>query len=383
MPSSRMLSLATAVLLAAGPPAHARHVTLDTGTCRAVDGILAAMHAGAAHDRVKASLDSLLDTPAYRTMFHHYNRSWRPNHLPPPVFERMILSLEFPDEYQVGENARADSMLVRWRAAYDDLPRYEARLHSLEAANLPALIDRGVAYAQTWLPKGWTIPDFTLVVQPQGGSPAYSIDDAQGYDLLQLPSGPDGALDVDWLVGTIAHESNHLGIRGHGVRLANPADSIAYEVVNLSVPEGVANEFISGPPAGLCPKIPGVPFTHVYTPPLVAAWEARVAEEPAMFAHMAELLDRAVRGALTQNDLDHDLRDYWFEGVIGRGYVFGSEMLGAIDLGLGKAAVLEAIEDPRKMFALYDRALDRKPKLLGKCVRLPRKTIEQALAIGR
>src|SRR5262249_8303464 len=143
----------------------------DTGTCRAVDGLLVAMHAGAPRDHVKAALDSLLDTPAYRTMFRHYNRSWRPNHLPPDVFERMILSLEFPDAYTVGENRRADPILVRWRAAYDDLPAYEARLRSLEAARLPELIDRGVAYAQTWLPKGWTIPDFTLVVQPQGGSP--------------------------------------------------------------------------------------------------------------------------------------------------------------------------------------------------------------------
>ena len=382
MPSPSRFALAACLLVVLPGSAHARHVTVDTGTCRAVDGILTAMHAGASHDRVKASLDSLLDTPAYRTMFHHYNRSWRPNHLPPAVFERMILSLEFPDEYHAGENPRADSMLVRWRAAYDDLPRYESRLRSLEAANLPVLIDRGVAYAQTWLPKGWTIPDFTLVVQPQGGSPAFSIDDAQGYDFLQLPSEASGGLDVDWLVGTIAHESNHLGIRGHGVRLANPADSIAYALVNLCVAEGVANEFISGPPAGLCPKIPGVLF-HVFTPPLAASWEARVAEEPEIFAHMAGLLDRAVRDSLTQADLDQEMRSYWFEGVIGRGYVFGSEMLGAIDLGLGKAAVLEAIEDPRKMFALYDRALDRKPRLLAKCVRLPRKTIEQALAIGK
>ena len=377
----RMLVFAALVLLAAAP-ADARHVTVDAGSCRTVYTILTAMHAGAPRDSTKAALDRLLDTPAYRTMFHHYNRSWRPNHLPPPVFERMILSLAYPGEYSTGENQRADSMLVRWRAAYGDLPGYEARLRKLEAAQLPDLIDRGVAYAQGWLPPGWTIPDFTLVVEPQGGSPAFSIDDAQGYDFLQLPAGADGTLDVDWLVGTIAHESNHLGIRGHALALGNPADSVAFALVSLSVAEGVANEFISGPPDGLCPAVPGVPF-HVFTPALSAAWRARVDEEPAIFAHMEEQLDRAVRGDLTQEQLDQDLRDYWFEGVIGRGYVFGSEMLGAIFHGLGKRAVFEAIEDPRRMFALYDRALDRRRDLLGRCVRMPKKSIEQSLAIGK
>ena len=373
--------VALTVLSAAAPPARAARVSVDLGACRDIDGVLTAMHGGAPRDSVKAALDKLLDTPGYRVMFRHYNRSWRPHHLPPDVFERMLLSLAFPSEYAVGENTRADSMLVRWRAAYADLPRYERRLHSLEAANFPALVDRGVHYAQGWLPKGWTIPDFPLIVQPQGGSPAFTIDGAMGYDFLQLTDGANGDLDVEWLVGTIAHESNHLGMRSPSLPIASASDSMALKVVNLPVAEGVANAFISGTPAGLGPAVPNVPF-HVMTPVLEAAWAARVPEEPQMFTRMADLLDRASRGALTQDELDSDMRSYWFEGSIGRAYVFGSEIFAAIHLAFGKKGVLQAIEDPRRLFRLYDAALDKRPKELAKCVRMPAATVAQALAIG-
>jgi len=382
----QLLALA---LLAAGsingflvPPARAARVDVDLSACRGVYALLEAMHAGAPETRVKAALDSLLDTPAYWMMFRHYNRSWRPHHLPPDVFERMILSLEFPAEYQVGENARADTMLTRWRAAYANLAHYGRQLERLDSAHLPELIARGVAYAQTWLPPGWTIPDFPLIVLPQGGSPALAIDGAQGYDFFQIPTTPAGDLDVEWLVGTIAHESNHLGMRGPELELAVPSDSVALELVTMCVAEGVANEFISGPPAGRVPAVPGVPY-HVFTPALSAAWLARVEEEPAMFDRMASLLDRATRDSLSQGQLEAEMRDYWFEGAIGRAYVFGSEMLGAIHLALGRDSVFAAIQDPRRMFQLYNRSLDAKPQALGRAVRMPDRAVDQALSIGR
>lgn len=371
--------LLVAVFVAA--PARAVRVDVDLSTCRSVYALLSAMHAGAPRDSVKAALDQLIEAPAYQTMFRHYNRSWRPHHLPPGVFERMILSLEFPAEFRVGENQRADSMQVRWRAAYADLPRYRRQLERLEDAHLRELIDRGVRYAQGWLPPGWTIPDFPLIVLPQGGSPAFAIDGAQGYDFFQIPLTAAGDLDVDWLVGTIAHESNHLGMRGHMVELANPADSIAFGVVSMCVAEGLANEFISGPPAGRAPAVPGVPF-HIFSPSLAAAWLARVEEEPAIFAHMERLLDRAARDSLSQDQLDAELREYWFEGAIGRGYVFGSEMLGAIHFAFGRDSVFAAIEDPRRMFPLYNRALDARPDSLRRCVRLSDRAVAQSMRIG-
>jgi len=86
---------AFAALVAA--PAQARQVEVDVSTCRAVYDVFVTLHAGTDRARVKAALDSLLATRPYQVMFAHYNRSWRPHHLPPDVFERTILSLRWPD----------------------------------------------------------------------------------------------------------------------------------------------------------------------------------------------------------------------------------------------------------------------------------------------
>ncbi|HEY2846869.1 MAG TPA: DUF5700 domain-containing putative Zn-dependent protease, partial [Pyrinomonadaceae bacterium] len=150
-------------------------------------------------------LDVLLETRPYQVMFRHYNRSWRPNELPPSVFKRMILSLQFPEEYSKGENVRADTMRPRWARYYPDLAPYERQLHELETANLSRSINNGVRYAQQWLPKEWKIPDFYMPIIPNGGSPAFSIDGSQGYDFLQLSQRkPVGEIDFNWLVGTVA-----------------------------------------------------------------------------------------------------------------------------------------------------------------------------------
>src|SRR5581483_6705367 len=212
MRNTRCARFVLALLLSA-LPVTAQQAQVDISACSAMYNVLKAMHDGAPRDKASRMLDQLLDTPAYQVMFRHYNRSWRPNHLPVAVFKRMILSLQYPGEYTAGENERADTMLARWKNFYPDLTPYERQLRQLQAADLTKLINDGLRYAQTWLPPGWTVPPFNLVVVPNGGSPAFSIEDSQGYDFLQLSQGKPGQIDLNWLVGTVAHESHHLGMR--------------------------------------------------------------------------------------------------------------------------------------------------------------------------
>ena len=343
--------------------------------------VLKAMRDGLPRDQVSGMLDELLETPPYRVMFKHYNRSWRPNHLPKDVFKRMILSLRFDGEYSLGENERADTMRARWTAYYPDLSSYESQLLQLESADLPKLIKDGVRYAQSWLPRGWKIPGFYFPVIPNGGSPAFTIDDSQGYDFLQLSQGRPGQLDLNWLVGTIAHESHHLGMRSNAPDRLSPADAMAYRVVNLCVAEGVATEFISGPPGGRAPAVPGVPF-HVFTDDLTKAWNGYVDEEEDILKHLIVLLDRAASGELTEEALNTDVRDYWLSGLVGRLYVLGADMFGAIHLAFGKRGVFLAMKDPRRLFEIYNAALEAKPEALKRCPRVPEAAVKQALAIG-
>ena len=160
------------------------------------------------------------------------------------------------------------------------------------------------------------------------------------------------------------------------------ADKLAYGVVTLCMAEGAATEFISGPPAGRVPALSVVPF-HVFTPDLAKSWDEHVGEEEQIVEHQAALLDKAVAGRLTQDAFDDDLRNYWLNGAVGRAYILGSDMFGAIYTAFGKKGVFAAMRDPRQFFDLYNKALDAKPKILRRCVRMPDRAVKQALAIGR
>jgi hypothetical protein len=119
------------------------------------------------------------------------------------------------------------------------------------------------------------------------------------------------------------------------------------------------------------------------TPDVEKAWTDHLPEEPEMVEHQAALLDQALSGKLTEDELNTAMRDYWFNGLIGRCYVLGAEMMAAIYHAFGKDRVLEVMQDPRRLFEAYNAALDAKPKVLGRCVRMPEKAVKQALAIPK
>lgn len=360
----------------------AQEAEVDISACRGIYTVLKAMRDGAPKEKVSSMLDTLLETRPYQVMFNHYNRSWRPNHLPKPVFKRMILSLQFGKEYSAGENERADTMRARWTKYYPDLSPYEKQLRRLEDANLSKLINDAVRFAQEWLPPGWKIPKFYFPVIPNGGSPAFALENTQGYDFLQLAQGTIGEIDLNWLAGIVAHESHHLGMRSTLPGSLSPADTMAYRVVSLCVAEGVATYFISGPPPGRVPAFKGTPF-HTFTAELAKVWNDQVAAEEDILQHQIALLDKAVAGLLTEDSLNADLREYWLNGVVGRAYTLGGEMFGAVYTAFGKEGVFAAIQDPRRLFELYNAALDAKPEALKRCVRVTDKAVKQALAIGR
>jgi putative zinc-dependent peptidase DUF5700 len=356
--------------------ASAQDVDVDISACRGMYDVLKAMHAGKPREEVAKRIDALLETRAYRMMFRHYNRSWRPNHLPKDVFRRMILSLRYEGQYAAGENERADAMRVRWKRFYDDLPLYERKLRQLEGADLKKLVREGVRYAQGWLPPEWKIPPSYLAVVPNGGSPAFTIEDTQGYDFLQIPD------DVQWLVGTISHESHHLGMRTAEPKGLTKRESLAFRVLTLTMAEGIATKFISGPPAGCVPVLAEVPF-DTFSPELKDAWKERVADEEESVGRLLASFDQALAGEVTDEALDRDLREYWLSGTISRAYMVGADLFGAIYVAFGKERLFEVMRDPRLVFRTYNAALDAKPDVLGRCARVPEKAAQQALAIGR
>ncbi|HKR66584.1 MAG TPA: hypothetical protein VJZ00_22850, partial [Thermoanaerobaculia bacterium] len=98
----------------------------------------------------------------------------------------------------------------------------------------------------------------------------------------------------------------------------------------------------------------------------------RVAEEPEMLKHLHASLESALTGILTDEAFDRELREYWLSGSIGRAYVLGSDLFGAIYIAFGKDGVFRAMRDPRLILTMYNDALDAKPEALAKCVHAAR-----------
>ncbi len=364
-------------------PVAARNVEMDVSSCSRMFQILTAMKGGATEARVSAMLDSVLQTKAYQTMFLHYNRSWRPNHLPVSVFKRMILSLRFNGAYRAGENQRADQMLVFWRKFYDDPDLYRRNLEQLAGTDLGRLVNDGVRYAQSWLPPGWQIPDFYVPIHPDGGSRAFTIGNAQGYDFFQLPRDSSGTILWRDLVVTISHESHHLGQMGRMPGPMSAADSVAYQFVTMFVGEGTATKFIDDVPGGCVPVVDSSRQDPRFGDSEVGKWWRKYTEEgPELFARMTAAFDSAYAGRLSQEDLRLEMGQYWLQGYVSPVYYIGADLFGAVYHGYGKEGAFAAMRDPRQLFRLYDEALKRRPELLGDCYVIPDSTVRHALAIG-
>lgn len=369
-------------LLPTPAPAHAQQVTIDVSASHAMYRILLSLKDGASKDEASRMLDSVLATRAYRTMFRHYNRSWRPDHLPEAVFKRMILSLRFPAEYSVGENQRADAMLPGWRRFYGDLALYAANLKQLDQTDLRTLITQGVHYAQTWLPPEWRIPDFYLPILPHGGSRAFTIDTAQGYDFLQLARDSAGVILWSELVSTIAHESHHLGVKARSPGVMSLADSVAFEFVSIFMAEGTATKFVNDFPGGCVPRIDGTRRDPAYTPQVAEWWQRYTAKEAELFDRLVKTFEGARAGTLSRDSLEAELAGYWLDGYVSPVYFVGAELFGAIYHGYGKSGAFAAMRDPAKLLPMYRGAIKRRPDLLGGCYVIPDSTARHAEALG-
>jgi hypothetical protein len=364
-------------------PSLAQQVDVDVTAVHAMRRVLERMQGGATRGEVAAMLDSVLQIRAYRSMFLHYNRSWRPHHLPDSVFRNMILSLRFPAAYAVGQNQRADQMLPAWRRFYDNPALYDANLRQLGQTDVTALLRKGVRDAQTWLPPGWTVPGFYLPIIPSGGSPAFSIDTTQGYDFFQLPRDSSGNIVWEHLAGTIAHESHHLAVRAEVPGPMSRPDSVAYEFLSVFLGEGTATKFVNAFPGGCVPSIDPGRRDPTYSGAVREWWERYAAQEPDLFGRLTTTFERAYGGALSRDSLRAEIARYWLSGFVSPVYFVGAELFGAVYHGFGREGAFMAMVDARELLPLYNAAVRRRQDILGGCPLIPDSTVEHVRAVGR
>jgi hypothetical protein len=369
------------------------NVEVDTSALSKIYNFMKEMKAGKSKDELSKELDLILDSKPYQYMFIHYNRQDRPNELPRDVFKRMILSLRFQNEYKIGEKKRADEMIKHWRRYYDDLSMYEKDLAAFKRIDIDKVIKSAFPFVQSWLPPEMKIPDMFLFVLPDGGSSAYVAfgrELGQGYDFFQLAHDKNNEIDIDDLVTVVAHESHHLSLKDNvGISLKDfkkARDLLALDVASFFVGEGTANKFMSNLEGGCVTKIAQIRKTVRFPAATLKLWHDYTNGEDEMFKRFVSLFERAYAGKLTEEQFDKELSDYWQNShkyPLPPYYFFGSELFGAIYLGLGKDACFEAIRDPRLIFDYYDKALEARKDILGNCPRIPKATVEHALRLGK
>ncbi len=365
------------------PGLSAAGIIVDASACGRVYDLLLMMKSGAGKPAVGAEVDTMLDSVPYRIMFRHYNRNWRPNHLSPGVFKRMIMSLAFPGEYATGENQRADRMLPLWRKFYADLPLFEGNLREIREADLARMITERVAFAQTWLPPEWRIPDIRMFIIPNGGSTAFTVEGVEGYDFFQLPRDSAGTIGWDELGTTVAHESHHLGVQGGVPGVMSRSDSTAYVFLAMFVGEGTATKFINDYPGGCVPAVDSSRKDPSFDRKEISAlWRTYTSGERDLFARLVGTFEAARAGRLTPAAMNAETGGFWLSGYVSPVYFVGAELYGAVYLGVGKEGAFAAMRDPRMLFALYNRAVAARRDILGGCFVIPDSSVRHALAIG-
>lgn len=342
---------------------YSQQVTVDVSGSGSMIQLLNEIKANVSQSVIEKRLDSILNTRPYQFMFQHYNRSWRPNTLPKDVFKRMILSLKWPHLYEQGENVVADYMKELWTDFYVGLSEYERRFAQLNDPKLNTYIQQGINYAQQWLPPNMKVPDFYLAILPVGRSNAFVFNGSQGYDFLQLPLDSAGNLKLVELVGTIAHESHHLGLKLPVLSNLSAKDSLLFDYLKVFLPEGSATKLIDNFPGGHTPVV-NKKKGYLFDPEIDSLWKMYTANEKELFNTMIAQFGGIAAGTINRDSLNKLIGGYWINGAAKPPlYFWGAELVGVIYTGLGKPAVFKVMNDPRKLFAFYNQALKKKPSL--------------------
>ncbi|MCJ7650447.1 MAG: hypothetical protein MUP85_17700 [Candidatus Lokiarchaeota archaeon] len=233
---------------------------------------------------------------------------------------------------------------VLWLGAFNNIDSLRNIITYLKNLDLKT---QTIIEAKKYLPENSTINiNFYFVLS--GGSPAFSIGNENGIDVLQLPRLSNDEINIQRLLNNIAHESHHSGLFSY---LSEYSPSLLedsrFNLLGTIVAEGIPTYYINNLPKKL---------NEIYQTddPLdkqvIADWNKHLSSIKELY-RIAELdIAKSMEGKLTEQELF----ERWLSGAQGAAYILGTDMFDTIDRCFSVDITIEIIKDIRKLLFYYN-----------------------------
>lgn len=307
------------------------------------------INSGANDDAVRAFyMEHIVPTRGCRAIIQHWARfrRWDAEEL----FSFIMTGLgRIPSEEKTEEEDGSLTFFGMrrqlWREAADNTERMRRDLLSLKQADM----QQGIRIARSFLP-GEAVLDAGFSFVLFGASTAFSVGRENGFDFLQLPRTSEGSLDIDRIVGIIAHELHHAGFAAlHKKTMAEVSDQDRLMLLGILAAEGMPTYFIDEMQIRI----------HEYRNSrnevmnrVAADWDNHSRRLDELFRQAEKDLWANLEGRMSQQDIMTE----WMAGYKGPAYVLGAKIIEVVDTYLGREAAISIAGDYRKLIRLYNRA---------------------------
>ena len=236
-----------------------------------------------------------------------------------------------------------------WQEAFENTDKLRKEIAFLKKKNITK---NALEKARTYLPDDAHISnDFFIVLF--GGSSAFSVGKENGYDLLQLPRTPEGAIDVESVILTFAHEMHHTGfttvMKKYAPHLEGDENTL---LLGILAAEGMPTYFINKPLERLESMKSGHESMNRM---LIDDWEKHAIHIQDYYQQAERDIILNLNGTIGQQEIF----EKWMAGAQGPAYALGSDMFSVIDKHTGLDSAKAVVVNPLRFLSIYNNAAEK------------------------
>ena len=182
-----------------------------------------------------------------------------------------------------------------------------------------------------------------------GGSNAFSVGDANGYDLLQMPVNNDGKLYLEEIEAIFAHEIHHTGFHSISNRRLKKVKTEYLSLLGILAAEGMPTWFINRTESKISEyrKSKNLLYRSV-----ASDWE----EHTEYLSELYRQAENDIQMSLAGKTEWSSLFEKWMSGVKGPAYILGSDMFKTIEEEISVESAIMVMQDYRQFLKIYNQA---------------------------